>query len=214
MPNRQQHPQPSPKLEGQQDPSTDDLALKLKYPHKPTQGRRLSISTEPTQVEKLFALSETVQGYETISWRDFSPEEIAASWMSDAEYTDTKIDMSKQILRVEEGRTMSDRRYCSRGLEQYTRANAFTRRENIQHCVRVVLREQDEQQNTGEFDENRIAEALHGVSSSCHMWAAVVGLRDQRDAEKYMDEDSVEHTAPLGSPCPTPKRHELLSRAA
>jgi hypothetical protein len=166
----------------------------------------VSKTTEPTQVKKLFALDETVQGRETLSWRDFSPEEIAASWISDAEYTETKNDMLTQILRVQAGRKMRDKKYCSRGLEQYTRATAFTRRDNIQHGVRAVLREQDEQQNTGEFDDNRIAKALHRVSSSCHMWAAVVGLRDQRDAEKYMDEDLVEHTAALVSPHPNERR--------
>jgi hypothetical protein len=207
MMNQQQHQQ--------QERSAIDLALK--YPCKPTQGRRLSTSlasttTEATQVDKLVALSETVERRETLSWRDFSPEEITASWISDAEYTDTKNDMSKQIIRVEEGKKMSDIKYCSRGLEQYTRANAFTRRDNIQRGVRVVLREQDEQQNTGEFDDDRIAEALNRVSSSCHMWAAVVGLRDQRDSEKYRDEDAVEHTA--GTPPPRPRQRELLPRAA
>jgi hypothetical protein len=177
----------------------------------------LSTATEPTQVEKSFALSETVHGREILSWRDFSPKEISSSWISDEEYSETKSDMSKQILRVEEGRKMSDKKYCSRGLEQYSKANSFTRRDNIEHGVRVVLREQDEQQKTGEFDDDRIAEALHRVSSSCHMWAAVVGLRDQRDAEKYMDEDSVEHTAAFVSPHlikRRPRRHECIPRAA
>jgi hypothetical protein len=206
---QQHHQQQPPNLEGRQEWSAIDLALM--YPCKPTQGRRISTSlagktTEPTQVEKLFALSETVEGREILSWRDFSPEEIAASWISDAEIIETETDMLTQILRVEDGRKMSDEKYCSRGLEQYTRANAFTRRDNIQHGVRVVLLEQLKQQKTGEFDDNRIAEVLHRVSSSCHMWAAVVGLRDQRDAEKYMDEDSVEHIAALVSPHPRKRR--------
>jgi hypothetical protein len=224
MVTQQHHQNQPPNLEGRQEWSAIDLALK--YPCKPTQGRGLSTSlasktTEPTQAEKLFALSETVEGRETLSWRDFSPEEITASWLSAAEYTETEKDMMKQILRVEDGRKMSDEQYCSRGLEQYTRANSFTRRDNIEHGVSVVLLEQLKQQNTGEFDDNRIAEALHRVSSSCHMWAAVVGLRDQRDAEKYMDEDSVEHIAALVSPHPRkrrpvepPRRRELIPRAA
>jgi hypothetical protein len=204
-------------LEGRKKWFAIDVALK--YLCKPRQGRRLSTSfasmtTEPTHVDKLVAMSGTVQRRDTLTWRDFTSEEITASWISYAEFIEIEKDMRKQINRLEAGRAMRDRKYCSRGLEQHTRANMLTRRDNIQHGVRVVLREQLKQQNTGEFDDNRIAEALHGVSSSCHIWAAVVGLRDQRDAEVYMDEDSVEHTTAFVSPVGPPEQHELLSRAA
>jgi hypothetical protein len=52
------------------------------------------------------------------------------------------------------------------------------------------LDEQDEQQEHDDFDDEAIADMYdRGVSMSCQMWAHVVGMQDQREAELICDED-------------------------
>ena len=87
------------------------------------------------------------------------------------------------------GKKLKDKKYSSRGLESFTPLKALARNDTMDSAIIAVLLEQETQKATGETDEVAIAEAYHRISHSCHLWAAVVGTRDRRDAEKYLDED-------------------------
>eukprot|EP00980_Cylindrotheca_fusiformis_P024300 scaffold11725_cov116-Cylindrotheca_fusiformis.AAC.9 len=172
--------------------------------------------------------SHTVEENEIPSWREFSTEETADCWFSEEEYASIESSMRKEIAMLERGKILRNKKYCSRGLEQYLAKNAISKAANRQQGVSAVLQKQyDLRQVTDreyELDDIRIAEAYQGVSSSCHMWAAVIGLRDMRNAEKYL-EDFLECTSEISSPlsiCCAPNRpavnsplwHGLVSRAA
>eukprot|EP00980_Cylindrotheca_fusiformis_P024297 scaffold11725_cov116-Cylindrotheca_fusiformis.AAC.6 len=189
-------------------------------------GKETKSMKTSKDVTTVVTLSDTVEEIEISSWREFSPEETAACWFSEEEYATIEHKMRKEIAMLEKGKILRDKKYCSRGLEQYIAKNAISKAANRQEGVSAVLQEQHDLRQVTEreyaLDDIRIAEAYQGVSSSCHLWAAVIGLRDMRNAEKYL-EDFLECTSEISSPrasCCTPNHpkarlcHGLVSRAA
>jgi hypothetical protein len=123
----------------------------------------------------------------TLSLEDYTPEEIRASWFEGEEYNKIRKECCKQIKKMESGKILKDKKYCSRGLESHTRLASLSKTLNRKPAVDAVLDEQDEQQHLGIVDEEIIAQRYQQTTSSCQLWATIVGLRDQRAAEAYMD---------------------------
>ncbi|KAL3935108.1 MAG: hypothetical protein SGBAC_009311 [Bacillariaceae sp.] len=92
-------------------------------------------------------------------------------------------------MKMEQGKTLNDKKSCSRGLERYLTVNAIAKQENQRSAWQSVFDEQTRQTKLNQYDEEAIARVYRNVSSSCHMWAAVLGLRDQREATKYIQDD-------------------------
>eukprot|EP00980_Cylindrotheca_fusiformis_P024303 scaffold11725_cov116-Cylindrotheca_fusiformis.AAC.12 len=193
-------------------------------------------STKNKDQTRFVTFSNAVKVVKIPSCREFSLQEATDYWFAEEEYASTEHKMRKEIAMMEKGKTLHDKKYCSRGLEQYLKKNSIPRAANIQQGVSAVLKAQHDLRQTTlrnfELEDIRIAKAYQGVSSSCHMWAAVIGLRDTRTAEKYL-EDILE--CPSEYPCKinaellsqrsiciaknrqTPKalfRHELVPRTA
>eukprot|EP00980_Cylindrotheca_fusiformis_P024305 scaffold11725_cov116-Cylindrotheca_fusiformis.AAC.14 len=178
---------------------------------------------------RIVTFSDAVEESEIPSWRDFSWEETTDYWLSEEECAKTEHRMRREIAMLEKGKILRDKKYCSRGLERYLAKNAIPRATNIQEGLFAVLQVQYDLRQRPErdfdYDDIRIAEAYQGVSSSCHMWASVIGLRDMRNAEKYL-EDLLEYPPEVSCPRSvfraeenpqTTKallRHELVPRTA
>ena len=82
-------------------------------------------------------------------------------------------------------------KYCARGLESSTFQAQQAKKNNRRDAYDAVLDEQDEQHESDDFDEDAIAELYHEVSASCQMWAHVVAMQDQREAELIYDEGGI-----------------------
>jgi hypothetical protein len=123
----------------------------------------------------------------TLSRKDYTPEELRASWFQDEEYSKITKACCNQIKKMENGQIFKDKKYSSRGLESHTRLASISKTQNRKTAVDAVLDEQDEQRELGIVDEEVIAQRYQKTTSSCQLWASIVGLRDKRAAEEYMD---------------------------
>ena len=147
-----------------------------------------STKTEATEVEKCLSFDGNVRVCYTIARSDFSLEEKTATWYATEEYTRISEQCSRQIYKMDEGKVLKDRKYCSRGLEQHTRRGRAIKIQNRSSSIQAVLMEQEKQSDEGTYDDVVISRVYRGVTSSCQLWANVVGVRDQRVAEDYLDD--------------------------
>jgi hypothetical protein len=151
-----------------------------------------SIGTDSTEMEKSvsFATHDTV--YHTIARQDFSSEELKAAWFSEEEFLQILDQCNKQIHKMDQGKILKDKKYCARGLEALTRTGSITRSKSRAQSIQAVLEEQDALTSQGVLvDEDAIGFVYHDVTSSCQMWASVIGYRDQQAAERYMDDEEI-----------------------
>ena len=121
-----------------------------------------------------------------LSRHDYTAEEKQMAWLQDEEFSWITKKNRKQVRKMENGEDLKDKKYCSRGLESYTRLAAINKSQNRKLAVNAVLDEQDEQERFAPTEE-AISHAYYQVTSSCQLWARMIGLRDQRSAEAYMD---------------------------
>ena len=134
---------------------------------------------EPVQNNKTITFKKRASARLQLSRKEYTPEEIAATWYTSEEYVSIRRECLKQILKMENGGTFKDKKYCSRGLENHTRVKSICRMQNKKDSFRAVLDEQAEQQRNGIVDAERIAKRYHQVTTSCQLWACIVGLQDQ-----------------------------------
>ena len=122
---------------------------------------------------------------------DYSREEIEQCWFLPEESFQITQRCIKEIIMLEEGTRLKDKKYCARGLETSTKLAQKAKTLNRRAAFDAVLDEQDEQddQNDGDFDDEAMADMYREVSKSCQMWAHVVAMQDQREAELIYDED-------------------------
>jgi hypothetical protein len=88
---------------------------------------------------------------------------------------------------MNDGRKLKVEKYCSRGLEGYTTVGAAAKKRNRALAINAVLDEQMIQWEEGIFDEDTIAEIYYRASFSCQLWASIVGRRDYRQTEAYVE---------------------------
>jgi hypothetical protein len=123
-----------------------------------------------------------------VSWRDFSAHEISAAWFTRDEYISMQRSCCKEIIKLDNGERLKDKKYCARGLECHTRYGRLTKKRNRTHSILVVLEVQDSHVRDGlPCDDEAIARVYHDATSSCQLWAAAVGLVDARAAEEVDD---------------------------
>ena len=143
--------------------------------------------TARTELEKFVSFSDKIRVSHTISKNDYSAEEKLACWFSNEENQDIAKRCAKQIRKMERGEALLDKKYCSRGLEGHTRVGYTHKTQNRSDSIHRVLAEQDAQLRERTSDDEAISVAYREVSSSCLLWAQVQALRDQKEAEEYLD---------------------------
>jgi hypothetical protein len=146
-----------------------------------------SEGTSRSEIESSVRFDSKATTRFTLSRIEYTPEEIKATWYKDEEYTKIRNQCLKQIKKLENGKVFTkDKKCLSRGLESQTRLATISKTLNRKNALDAVLDEQDDQRRLGVVDEEAIAQRYHQGTSSCQLWASTVGLRDQREAERYI----------------------------
>ncbi|CAJ1953021.1 unnamed protein product [Cylindrotheca closterium] len=149
-----------------------------------------------------------VTGVGTISLDDYTPREIAATWY-DEEAMDSITRRCVRILKRMETNDLKqgDKKYCTRGLEGHTTLGSINKRRSRSAAVAAVLEEQARQRDeSAEIDAQAIADAYTRTTSSCQMWARVMGNRDQVAAEAFLyqaDDDDCKGAVTRSAATPT-----------
>jgi hypothetical protein len=126
-----------------------------------------SESTSASEHECRLRFSEDIHVRNTLSCRDYTPEEIQACWYTAEENRRIYRHCRKEIRKMDQGSELKDKKYCSRGLERCTTVGAAAKKENRLLVINAVLDEQMNQWEEAIFDENAIAEIYYRASSSC-----------------------------------------------
>ena len=142
--------------------------------------------------KKRVAIDTRVQVRLTISRNDISPEECSATWYSQEEYTEITGSCVKQINKLNRGELLKGKKYCARGLEGHTNTRALAKSMNRSSAYQAVLEEQDRQMRDGVVQDEALSRVYHAASSGSQLWANVVGLEDQREADNIYDDSDDE----------------------
>ncbi|CAJ1956623.1 unnamed protein product [Cylindrotheca closterium] len=131
-------------------------------------------------------INPTVKVHEVLTLYDYTASEISATWYDEHE-------MDKIARKLEDGNAKSGK-YCIRGLETHTTLGSVSKRGNREAAKTAVLEEQARQWHAGneETDVQTISDSYRCTTSSCQMWAQVVGSRDRQEVEAYLYDDDEE----------------------
>jgi hypothetical protein len=141
-------------------------------------------STAATEQELRVRFSEKTHVVrKTLSRKYYTSEEKQACWYTAEENKSIYKHCRKEIRKMNEGCKLKDKKYCSQGLEGHTTLGAAAKMRNRWLAINAVLDEQMIQWEEGVFNEDAIAEIYCKSSSSCQLWANIVGLRDHRVTE-------------------------------
>ena len=80
---------------------------------------RKTSSSSRRENKKVVRFSEIASMRYTISLYDYNPKEIRNTWYSDEEQTQIMESRSKEIRKLNQGKELLDKKYCSRGLENF-----------------------------------------------------------------------------------------------
>lgn len=148
------------------------------------------ITTMPTGCKRLVQFNPSVTGIVIMSLHDYTPSEIAAAWY-DNEEMDEITKRCVKILKKMESNPFKNSKYCLRGLEGHSTLGSINKRMNRSAAAAAVLDEQARQWRNERdgTDTQAIADAYRKTTSSCQMWAQVMGNRDQLTAEEFLNRE-------------------------
>jgi hypothetical protein len=113
--------------------------------------------------------------------------EPEALWFQNHEYKEIKENMRNTVRKTQQGVVLGDRRYCTRGLENFmTQEAAQMTREKKCMAWDSVLKEQDLQRDQGVFDDEYMANRYKYNTAKCQQDAANRASRDAADVENYL----------------------------
>jgi hypothetical protein len=144
----------------------------------------MSTATGTTQVKKVVRFSEKTRSRETLSRKDCTLEEATKYWWCRKDYQRILRQCKKKIKKIDLGEKFKGKKYCARGLEDRTKIGSVLKAQARALAMNAVFDEQLTQWNEGVFDEQAIADVYYIASSSCQLWASLVGRRDHRSLYK------------------------------
>ena len=169
----------------------------------------------------VLTFSPTVNVRCIISHHDYTDEEKFATWYTDEEYDHISHRCQKEINKLNQGKELKDKKYCSRGLEHATTEEARFRCFIIDVSVQAVLEEQMEQRyqhgKKSTCDDNAIAQVYRQVTSECDVVAHLIGVRDAKAAGIVVKATTSTATTAIKKKSPQqpqPKRNALIATAA
>ena len=176
----------------------------MNVPDSVKAARVASASVPKKQVT--FANSCTVRP--TICRKNYSEQEKGNAWYSNQEFKTIQSKSLKLVQLLDEnGGVLQGRRYCTRGLEGFTRDGQESKKMNRATASMVVLDEQENQlYEKGKVDYDVIASVYEAAASSSRMRAQVVAMRDFKIAMACYEESLLpkkRKSAPKQSPAPT-----------
>jgi hypothetical protein len=146
-------------------------------------GAKKATKKETATPEKLsIRFSDNVSFRKTLSRKDYTPEDVEASWYSHEESKAISTQCIKEIKRMDMGEKLKDKKYCSRGLEGHTTIGAESKMRNRKVAIDAVLDEQLIQWEEGIYDEELIGDIYYEASIRCQVWAHHIGKCDQQAA--------------------------------
>ena len=140
-----------------------------------------------TEIDKTVTFCENVVCHRTMPLSEYTKEEIEASWYSNEDFRRIHVGNSKQIDKLNHRVQLKDKKYCSRGLEGATPIAQKARQQNRALACSTVLDLQARHREQAMFDDEAIAAVYRQASSSCQLWANVVGNRDERAVYGYLN---------------------------
>ena len=146
-----------------------------------------SVSSDISSFHCAVRFSSSVEAFPILSNEHYTSEERKACWYQDEEYRKIRYECVKEIKKIQRGEVLKNIKYCSRGLEAHTKVVHALKNQNRRDAFDAVLSEQQKQVRLGVVDEHAIAQKYQQIASSCQMWAHTLGLRDQREANRYFD---------------------------
>lgn len=150
----------------------------------------------PNTSMKKVTFNPKVTGIQILNIDDFTPKEIFASWYDEEEMERITQRCFKILQNMEAGNA---KKYCVRGLEGHSSVGSISKKSNRTTALAAVLMEQARQWDENRFNDQAIADAYRRTTSSCQLWAQVVGKRDEEVAEA-INEDSDEVNTPIDAP--------------
>lgn len=132
--------------------------------------------------KKRVVFAQYIQKMEGISLDDYTKQEIKSAWHSEKEISQ----VSAECLAMREQTSSSmyaeeqKESETMRRLEPHTSIGSALRSSSRHTSINWLLSEQREK---GIIDVEPLSEGYRNTTSSCRMWAQVVGTRDQREAE-------------------------------
>ncbi|KAG7363895.1 hypothetical protein IV203_037097 [Nitzschia inconspicua] len=143
-------------------------------------------ATEATEDLKFVSFVDRVSVRRTLSLDSYTKEELLACWFTEEEFSRMKKSSMALVAKMNTG-SSSVSKYCTRGLEKHTLFQSRQRLKNRYDSICAVLDEQDKLYDEGfSGDDERISRVYSSRTSSSILWAHVVGLHDQKEAEKYL----------------------------
>jgi hypothetical protein len=171
-----------------------------------------STATETTQLEKCVWFSNKKHIRKTLSLKDYTLEEIKASWWSREECRKISRRCQKEVKKIDDGAVkLKGKKYCTRGLEGHTRIGSVSKVQNRTWAINAVLDEQLMQWEEGVFDEDTIAKVYRRASWSCQLWASLVGRRDHRAAEEIRESSYYKKSS---APRQYPHHHDQTTKCS
>ncbi|CAJ1926349.1 unnamed protein product [Cylindrotheca closterium] len=144
-----------------------------------------------TVSKKGVTFSSNVTGIQIMNIEDYTPSEISASWYNQEDMDRITDRCLKLLRRMESDISNRGKKYCTRGLEGHTALASISKNQNRACARAAVLMEQSKQWIENKVDDQAIADAYSSTTSSCQLWAQVVGKRDEDIAEDiyFMNEN-------------------------
>ncbi|KAI2498839.1 hypothetical protein MHU86_15640 [Fragilaria crotonensis] len=141
-----------------------------------------SVKTKPqptTKPRRGVSFNKSVFVRETLHKADYTIEERENTWLQKDEMAQIKADMVATVRLFSRGVLAEDTsEHCSRGLEFRSREGAYRRKINKFRALEAVLDQQDEQFDTGIFNEKAISMIYQSVSLRCRKEAHDRGICD------------------------------------
>jgi hypothetical protein len=160
-----------------------------------TFGTATTAVSDITDASVLYAqahvqFSERIRVSQIMHLAEYTQEEREATWYQEKDFERISKICIKTVHKMEKRRkrSLKKQEIESRGLEGHTTTGIISKTENRRIAYEKILDEQEHQNCQGIYDDKAMAESYETVSSSCALWARLVALHDQRDAEDYLDE--------------------------
>ncbi|CAJ1948013.1 unnamed protein product [Cylindrotheca closterium] len=135
-----------------------------------------------TNPNRRVAFSPNVMIIPILSLYDYTTSEISAAWFNGEEMDDIANRCFKVLARMESGFSKKVKKYCIRGLEGHTTIGSISKRKNRSTALTAVLLEQSKQRVENRVDAEAIGATYRRTTTSCQLWAQVVGKRDNETA--------------------------------
>lgn len=132
--------------------------------------------------------------FDHIHIRDYSEDDINATWFRPHELRQMKSQLQQLIPQLEQRlkhRDMTEQDFLAmRGLESRTTQGGMKRAYHKREAYAAVIEEQERQWRSGREDPERIAANYQVVAVKCQGYALLQGIQDEHDVREFIASSS------------------------